>query len=205
MILIGICGFQGVGKDTFANYLVSNYNFIKYSFASATKDVLTVIFGWDRALLEGDTIESRKFREIPDLWWSDKLGIPNLTPRKVLQMVGTELFRKNFNDQIWIFIVEKKILSNSNSNIIISDCRFPNEIDLIKKLGGKLIHIHRNRPEWFDKYKSGIDCEEAVSLHLSDTAWIREQFDFELANCSKSKELFEYEIFNFIKNNFNGL
>ena len=205
MVLIGICGFQGVGKDTFANYLVSNYNFTKYSFASATKDVLGVMFGWDRKLLEGDTKESRVFRETSDLWWSEKLGIPNLTPRKVLQMVGTDVFRKHFHDQIWILIIERKILSNPNTNIIVSDCRFPNEINLIKRLGGKIIHIHRNCPQWFNKYKSGLDCEEALSLHVSDTAWIREHFDLELENSSKSTEIFESEIINFIKENFNEL
>lgn len=47
MALIAICGFQGVGKDTFANYLVSKYEFKKFSFASVTKDILANMFGWD--------------------------------------------------------------------------------------------------------------------------------------------------------------
>lgn len=206
MVILGICGFQGSGKDTFANHLVSNYNFIKFSFAGATKDVLGVLFEWDRALLEGDTIESRKFRETEDIWWSEKLGIPNLTPRKTLQLVGTDLFRKHFNPEIWVKVVEKKILTqleaDPNSNIIISDCRFPNEIQMLRNLGTRIISIQRNLPPWFDKYKSGLDCEEALELHESEISWIREDFDHIITNNYETKELFELEINKFVKDNF---
>ena len=132
MTIIAICGFQGVGKDTFANYLVDKYEFKKFSFASATKDILADMFGWERTLLEGDTVESRIFRETIDPWWSDKLGIQDLTPRKVLQLIGTDLFRKHFNYEIWVHIVEKKIINclkiNPEQRIIINDCRYANEI-----------------------------------------------------------------------------
>lgn len=198
MVLLCVCGFQGVGKDTFSDYLVSNYKFVKFSFASATKDILSILFGWDRKMLEGDTKESREFREQVDLWWSEKLGILNLTPRKALQLVGTDLFRKHFNPEIWVKVVEKKILKQlalkPNSNIIVSDCRFPNEIQMLKNLKFKLVHIQRNLPTWFDKYKSGIDCEEVAELHESEISWIREDFDHTIINNFETKELFELEI-----------
>ena len=206
MVILGICGFQGAGKDTFANHLVSNHNFIKLSFAGATKDVLNVLFGWDRALLEGDTIESRQFRETEDTWWSEKLGIPNLTPRKTLQLIGTNLFRKHFNPEIWVRVVEKKILTqlktDQNSNIIISDCRFPNEIQMLRNLGTQIISIQRNLPYWFNEYKSGLDCKEALELHESEISWIREDFDYIISNNFETKEIFELEINKFVKDNF---
>jgi hypothetical protein len=207
MVLLCVCGFQGVGKDTFSNYLIENYGFIKFSFASATKDILSILFGWDRMMLEGDTIESRQFREKEDLWWGEKLSIKNLTPRKTLQLIGTDLFRNKFNPDIWMRCVEKKILtvleSNPNANIIISDCRFPNEISMLKKLNFKLIHIHRNLPYWFSDYKLGIDCEEASKLHMSETSWIRENFDFEISNQFDNIEMFHSWINQFIQKNFN--
>jgi len=202
MVIIGICGFIGVGKDTFADYLVSEYEFKKFSFASATKDVLAVMFGWDRSMLEGDTIESRKFRETIDHWWALKLSISDFTPRKALQMIGTDLFRKYFNYDIWTHIIENKIISNKNSNIIISDCRFPNEIAMIKNLGAKIIHIQRNIPLWFESYKSGKDCDEVLELHLSETAWIREHFDYQIINDTNSKDRFNDKIINFLQDNF---
>ncbi len=207
MVLLCVCGFQGSGKDTFSNYLVKNYKFSKYSFASATKDILSILFGWDRKLLEGDTKESREFREKIDQWWSNKLNIPNLNPRKMLQLVGTNLFRDKFNPDIWVNCVEKKILSelenNPNSNIVISDCRFPNEIKMLKKIGFKLIHIQRNEPNWFNEYKLGIDCEEAKKLHISETSWIRENFDYELSNQTENVEIFYNLLNQFMKIHFN--
>lgn len=206
MVLLCVCGFQGVGKDSFSNYLIKNYGFVKYSFASATKDVLSTIFGWDRNLLEGDTIESRKFRESIDVWWSEKLSIPELTPRKVLQIIGTELFRKKFNNDIWVHCIEKKLISylefNPNSNIIVSDCRFPNEIEMLKNIGFKLIHIKRNLPCWFCEYKSGIDSKQALELHISETSWIRENFDYEISNEFDNLEILYSEIDEFVKKNF---
>ena len=207
MVIIAICGFQGAGKDTFANYLVSKYDFTKFSFAAATKDILADMFGWDRSLLEGDTIESRTFRETIDPWWAQKLQIENLTPRKVLQMIGTDLFRKHFNYEIWVHIVEKKIINclkiNPEQRIIISDCRFPNEIAMLKNFGTKIIHIQRNLPEWFNRYKKGEDCEQVSKLHLSETAWIREEFDYEITNNFEDIEQFESYINIFINQKYN--
>jgi tryptophanyl-tRNA synthetase len=205
MVILSICGFQGAGKDTFANYLVKTHGFIKLSFAEATKDVLAIMFGWERKLLEGDTIESRQFRELEDKWWASKLGIPGLTPRKVLQMVGTDLFRKHFDDNIWVLIVEKKIISilnlNPQANIIISDARFPNEIAMIRGQGGKLINVQRNLPEWFEEYKSGTNCEQTNTLHPSETSWIREPVDYILSNKTDSIEQFEQSINIFLRDN----
>lgn len=116
-MIIGICGFQGAGKDTMANILIEKYGFIKFSYASMLKDVISILFGWSRELLEGDTSESRIWRETVDIWWSTKLDIPQLTPRMIMQKIGTDLFRKHFNENIWIYIVEKKIMDIGLSKI----------------------------------------------------------------------------------------
>ena len=54
-MLIGLVGLIGSGKDTVAERLVMNHNFRKDSFARSLKDAVSVIFGWDRQLLEGVT------------------------------------------------------------------------------------------------------------------------------------------------------
>ena len=183
MVIIGLCGFQGSGKDTFANYLVQNHNFIKLSFASAVKDVLNILFDWNRELIEGGTIESREFRETTDLWWSEKLHINNLTPRKMLQFIGTDLFRDKFNADIWTLIVENKIKNviqnNIQQNIIISDCRFPNEIAMIKKYNGILIHIQRNN---LNQNNIHNNSNIHSNIHSSEIAWIGENFDLVFDN-----------------------
>ena len=126
-MIIGVCGFIGSGKDTIADYLVNVHGFRRESFANTLKDAVAAVFGWDRVLLEGRTKEAREWREQVDPWWAERLNIPKLTPRWVLQYWGTEVCRKGFNDDIWIASLENK-LRNSKDNIVISDCRFPNEI-----------------------------------------------------------------------------
>jgi hypothetical protein len=76
--------------------------------------------------------------------------MPHLTPRWVLQYWGTEVCRKGFHDNIWITSLENK-LRNSKDNIVISDCRFPNEIKAIHNAGGIIIRVKRGEdPEWYD-------------------------------------------------------
>ena len=196
MTIIAICGFQGSGKDTLADILVNKHCFIKFSFASATKDVVSSLFGWDRIMLEGNTLEYREKRNIVDTWWSEKLSIPNFTPRMALQMIGTDLFRKKFFDEIWVSIVERKIIENIDKNIVISDCRFPNEINMVKKYGAKLIHIYRKLPHCFYDYKydDNINKEkheynDILKLHESETSWIKSDFDLEINNNDTINEL----------------
>lgn len=170
--LWGICGFQSCGKDTLAAYLVEHHGFVKLSFAAALKDVVAVVFGWDRHKVEGLSKEDRAWREEVDPWWSQQLSMPNLTPRYVLQYFGTDLFRTHFHPDIWIKGVEKQL--TKYPRIVITDCRFPNEIQLVRDYGGKLIHVCRDLPSWFTSYAQGNDEHEALSLHPSETAWIRE-------------------------------
>ena len=131
-MIIGICGLIGSGKGTVADMLEKEHSFVKVSFADSLKDVVAAVFRWPREVLEGDTEESRAWREQVDTWWANKLKMPNLTPRWILQQWGTEVCRVGFHDDIWIASIERKL--DSNINYVIPDTRFPNEIDLIKKL-----------------------------------------------------------------------
>ena len=150
-MIIGLVGLKGCGKDTAADYFITHYdNWIKGSFADSLKDTCACVFGWDRELLEGSTQDSRAWRETSDTWWSEKLDRPNFTPRIALQVVGTDLWRNQFNDNIWLLSFEKKLLT-IRENVIITDCRFPNEIDLIKQLGGIIVRVRRGEdPPWWD-------------------------------------------------------
>ena len=116
------------------------------------KDLCASIFGWDRDLLVGDTVDSRDFRETPDLYWTRKLNIDNFI-RLALQLIGTEIMRNHFNQNIWLDSLEYRIRKQANNNncIVVSDARFKNELDLIKDLGGVVLHVVRDDlPEWYD-------------------------------------------------------
>ena len=147
-MIIGITGLISSGKDTAADYLIRFHGFKKLSYAGTLKDTVAAVFGWDREMLEGTTQNSREWREQVDEWWADRLQMPHLTPRWVLQYWGTEVARKNFHNDIWVASVENK-LRNTNDNVVITDCRFKNEVDAIKKAGGMTLRIERGvQPNW---------------------------------------------------------
>lgn len=146
VVVFGLCGKAGSGKDTFANFLVQKHKFIKVSFAEALKDALSILFGWDRHLLEGNTKSSREWRERVDEFWSRELKIPDFTPRKAMQTVGTDLFRNHFHPNFWVSILKRKILfyvrrSGCPGGIVVTDCRFPNEIQMLKETFGTSFHL----------------------------------------------------------------
>lgn len=190
-MLIGLCGFQSSGKDTVADLLIREYGFKKLSFAGALKDIVSILFGWSRIKLEGVTKEDREWREQVDTWWATELNMPQLTPRYVLQYFGTELFRKNWNSDIWVKIVENKLNQMRLENIVITDCRFTNEFELITKYGGKIIHIYRSLPSWFQDFKTEHNKIDKDEIHVSELEWIKCNFNYEVSNETTIEELYE--------------
>lgn len=178
-MIIGVCGLIGSGKGTVSDILVEEHGFKKISFADSLKDAVAAVFSWDRELLEGDTDVSRMWRETKDTWWADRLGIPNLTPRLILQLWGTEVCRTGFHNDIWIASLERKL--RSNTNYVIPDTRFPNEVNLIKKIGGEIWCVKRGPdPKWFVQYQLGGSPPNHI--HSSEWEWARSKFNKTLAN-----------------------
>ena len=187
-MIIGICGFIGSGKDTIADYLVNVRQFRRMSFAGTLKDAVSAVFGWDRELLEGRTRESRTWREQRDEWWSQRLG-RDITPRQVLQQWGTEVGRQAYHDEIWVASLENR-LRNSQNNVVITDCRFPNEIQAIRQAQGLVIRVRRGpEPVWYDlavaANRGDWVAREQVNgllVHASETAWVGTEFDAVIDN-----------------------
>jgi len=202
-MIIGITGLIGSGKDTVANYLTTFHGFKRESFAASLKDAVSHVFGWDRELLEGSTTYSREWREQIDPWWAERLDMPNLTPRWILQYWGTEVCRKSFHDDIWIASVENK-LRNTKDNIVISDCRFVNEIKSIKNAGGITIRVVRGpNPDWYDaaiSYNKGPDGNalwsigktklDKLKIHASEYSSVGLNYDHVVDNNGSIEDLY---------------
>jgi hypothetical protein len=208
--IIGIIGAIGSGKDTIADYLIAAHGYKKASFARRVKDVAAAVFGpppgvrredlpagssfwWDRDLLEGSTRESREWREQVDPFWG-------LSPRQALQKIGTEMFRTHIRDDIWVRALEKDLAAEPAQNFVITDCRFQNEIDTIRRLGGRLIYVSRGvQPEWvpraieaYSGVSEAVTWFEDAGIHL--TVWstyaLAEQADVRLSNDGTLEELY---------------
>jgi hypothetical protein len=196
-MIIGICGFIGSGKDTAADYLVGFHGFRRDSFAGTLKDAVSAVFGWDRELIEGRTPEARAWREQVDTWWAERLGMPHLTPRWILQHWGTEVCREHFHDDIWIAALEARLARRAD-HTVISDVRFPNEIKAIRAQGGKIVWIQRGViPHWYDIACKANRGDEAAQrwladnkIHASETSWAGADFDATINNNGRIDELY---------------
>ena len=199
-MIIGIAGNIGCGKDTVASYLTEHHYFRRDSFAASVKDTCSAIFGWPRHLLEGDSVESRNWRDMPDLWWEKKLCIDNFTPRLAMQLMATDVLRNHFNPDIWFMTLENRLRQSANVDIVISDVRFPNEIQFVKDNHGIVIHVRKSElPSWFNIAASAnAGCSNSKyimettysTVHYSEWAHAGAIFDYTLFNSGSLDQLY---------------
>ncbi len=157
-MLIAFLGKKSSGKDTAADFLIKNDNYIKYVFADPLKKGIQAFFN-----LSDDQLYNEKLKEIIDPRWG-------VSPRKLLQTIGTDIFQYLIHDLLpnlkgekrnhWVTLFKEWYLEelnkNPNMNVVIADARFTHEIKAIKELGGKVFKIVRPR------------LEENVDEHLSE-------------------------------------
>lgn len=210
-MIIGITGLISSGKDTIADYLTTYQGFKRISFAASLKDAVAAVFDWDRESLEGTTKASRVWREQKDEWWSNRLKM-DITPRWILQYWGTDVCRNHFHNDIWVASVEHRLL-NSKEDIVITDCRFSNEVAAIKNAGGVAIRVQRGlNPEWYDSaiaYNRGPNGNSSwalskmkldnMKIHASEYSSVGLKYDHVIENNGTIDSLHE-KIKNLINN-----
>ena len=191
-MIIGLIGLINSGKGTVGSMLIEQ-GFQHESFANSLKDATASIFNWDRAMLEGDTSASRAQRETVDEWWNERLQIPDFTPRVALQILGTDILRNHFHEDIWVLSMEARI-KDAKQNVVITDVRFPNEVRIIRELGGKIVRIKRgDDPEWFSLAASDHESMPVIypNVHASEYSWAGTTPDYLIDNKGTIEDLRE--------------
>lgn len=177
-LLIGLTGRKFNGKDTIGYHLCTKYGYIRFAFADALKEACRCIFGFT-----DDQLYGNKKEEVDTFW--------KTSPRIILQYLGTDLFRNqlqkimpDLGQNIWVEVVRKKILDiwekNPNQPIVVTDVRFPNEIDMVLSLGGTNIRV--KRPELYKKV--------CLDLHSSELEIDNLNVSYEILNDSTLEELY---------------
>jgi hypothetical protein len=149
-LIIGLGYRARSGKDTIADYLVERHGFVKAAFADTLKEACRAIFGLTNEQLYG------AHKEQLDIFWHD-------TPRRILQLVGTECLRKGYADDVWIRALQRRIGFGDlahHRKIVIVDARFPNEVEAIKGWGGVAVRVDR----------PGAGASGGVEAHASEHA-----------------------------------
>lgn len=165
MMLIGLTGKKRTGKDTAAQYLVENYNFVQYRMAGPLKEALKIIFRWD-----DDAIEVNKERVDP------RWGI---SPRQAMQHIGTEWaqfdlgnaypqYKETTGRELWSNRFDDWYQRHGkNRHVVVSDVRFPHEVQVIRDNGGILVKLEREldfednhaSEAYIDKMKANITIQ----------------------------------------------
>jgi hypothetical protein len=149
-------GYQiGSGKDTAADVLCNEFGYVKMRFADALKEAVSVVFGWPR-----EKLDDRKFKAKEDAFWG-------VTPRTILQRVGTEAMRQQIRDDVWIKALELRIKNFIRMGrvlpwIVVPDVRFVNEAEAVKSWGGIVVRIQRPDNPF-------VHPDDAAIKHASET------------------------------------
>ena len=197
-MIISLSGLIGSGKNAVAEYLVKEHGFVQDSFAASLKDATAAIFGWDRTMLEGSTKEARDEREKVDEWWAKRLEIPHLSPRWALQYFGTDVCRNHFHNDIWLASVENRLRKKASENVVISDSRFFNELDMLRNVGATIAVVKRGEsPNWWSTAQEAhVDPKSFVimsksGIHPSEWDWAGYSFDIEIDNNRTLDDLYQ--------------
>lgn len=172
--IIAFAGRKQSGKTTCSMFVQEYLGAAKiYNFADPLKrDICMNILGLTYNQCYGDDID----KNTPtDVFWNGK----NLTAREVMQFVGTDLFRKMKQD-VWASATINKIKKEQSPIAIIADCRFPNEVDAIKDIGGLVIKLNRNPYNSDHPSETALDAPEYNQENFdivvnNDTITIEEQ------------------------------
>lgn len=146
------------------------------SFADKIKDITCIIIGCTREQLEDREFKEKELGEewSYNEWYNESTySVIKLTPRKIMQIIGTDCGRQMIHSNIWI----NSTFNNykNSDNWIITDVRFPNEAKAIKDKKGFLIRINRDS---FKNFK-----------HLSEIALDNYQFAYIIDNNSTIEDL----------------
>ena len=149
-ILIGLVGRKRAGKDTAAATLVREFDFTALAYADPVKEAaerLDPIVGvryWPiaRGIRLSDVVADRG--------WEEAKALPEV--RRTLQRLGTEVVR-TVEPDFWVEQLERRLLDASGP-VVVTDCRFPNEVDLIRQYGGLIVRVVRPSAERADGHSS---------------------------------------------------
>lgn len=204
-MIISISGLAGSGKDTIGNVLIKRHKFTRIAMADILKELCSKITNltlnyfhdvdlkdsvldpklvFDSAMAANLAFELNQLGyDITPSKFNSLLGEQLETPRKILIFIGTDICRNMVESSIWLDLTMKKI-KNLEGNVVITDARFQNERDAIKKAGGLKMFV--DRPCISDKFN-------AATAHESELNQLMDNYDVYVVNDS-TVSLLEIEI-----------
>ena len=222
---LSIYSFSDFARETSFGKNQSNFEIKK--FADKLKDIVCLLIGCTREQLEDREFKEKELGEewncyifnngkkeeltlnynIAKTLSSDNRIISRiLTPRLLLQIIGTECIRDKVHPNAWVnaLMSEYKYLGSKNienqevitvnirkdyPNWIITDMRFPNELEAVKSRGGITIRVNRPYDSLNQDSLFSLQKQQETNNHPSETALDNAEFDYTIENNSTIEDL----------------
>lgn len=169
-MIIGLSGYAQSGKDTVAELLCLNYDYMRMAFADPMREALYRLNPYIK-----DNITLRE--SVDEHGWETTKRIGNT--RELLQRFGTDVGREMFGERFWVDQAFKHV--HKHERVVFADVRFPNEAQKIKDYNGQVWRIARKDTP-------------PINGHASEHALDNWSFDFHLNNDGTIDDLAE-EVF----------
>jgi hypothetical protein len=193
-------------------------------FADKLKDIVCLLIGCTREQLEDETFKNTElgpewiqcfnsdYDLIEEKDYDEEIGhfSEYLTPRKLLQLIGTECGRNIIHPNIWVNALmgeyepiwkhsrlkitipyDKEDIDVDYPNWVITDVRFPNEADAIKQRDGIIIRVNKNKEQLLRDKGIHIPKHLLTPEHESETALDNAEFDYVIDNNGTIEKLIE--------------
>lgn len=172
-MIIGLSGKVGSGKDTVGDYFINEEGFERDTLAAPIKRLVSDIFQVPLDVVDGKNGKRKYREEVLENW-------PDWTIRKLLQYIGTEMFRGHISDDIWVRSLILRIKNSDKKNFVITDVRFPNEKQILADEFGDKFHM-------LQVVRPGANGDAGLSSHESEAYDI--EGDFVINNVGTLEDL----------------
>lgn len=162
-MIIGISAKKQHGKDTVASIIqeLTNNRFKIVKFADKLKDFVCELINCTRDDLENEQFKNTYLGSEWD-FLDDNYNLQQMTPRLLLQMIGTDALRNNVHQNIWVNATFSEYFERCNW--LITDLRFPNELSTIKAKDGITIRVNRPSVVSEDEHSSEIALDGSIDF-----------------------------------------
>lgn len=155
-MLIGLTGKKQSGKDTFYKLLLADQELEveRVAFADPIREALYTLnpfVEYTEGFFEGAFLIDL----VDNLGWEKAKQIPDV--RRLMQRFGTEVGRQLLSEDVWVNLADPKMRYHHSKIVCVTDCRFPEEIERIRKLGGVIVNVVR--PEVLVNFNDSHESE----------------------------------------------
>lgn len=146
---LGLIGAAGAGKTEVAKWLVGNRSYVMLRFAHPVKMMTKALINHMKP--KADPRNAEWFVSTPEGKATEMEFLAGMTPRYLMQTLGTEWGRNTVDPDLWVMCGAQKMNNflaaargwTTKRQFLFDDVRFQNEVDLIHATGGQILRVVR--------------------------------------------------------------